>query len=76
MITTVILAVLGLLLGFYFGRKRRSVSLPEWEENIRVAFRDFGNIGLGEGLEEPFEQLQGTVIKEVKGELERRRKSS
>jgi len=76
MTTTIIIAVLALLFGFYFGRKRRAVALPEWEENIRVAFRDFENVGLGEGLKEPFGKLQETVLKEVKTELERRRKSS
>lgn len=66
----IILILVGAIFGFVFGRGRKP-RLPEWEENIRVAFLGFKNRGTKDRPDSAVEDLEDLVIKEIQKEIER-----
>ena len=66
----IILIVVAAVFGFLMGRGRKP-RLPEWEENIRVAFLGFKNRGTKDRPDEAVDDLEDLVIKEIQKEIER-----
>ena len=65
--------MVAVIAAFFWGMKRGSkYRLPEWEENIRLAFQGLKN--REEKSDEAIVVLEETVISEVKKEVDRLRK--